>query len=1356
MTSPQAPSSESPSIRTYFRTLFSSTPKALGLLGLLWCSTSLPMAAVPMRARFVHASVEQGLSQSTVQAIVQDHVGFLWYGTEEGLNRYDGYSFLVYKHDAKDPHSLSNDRISALFEDSKHRLWVGTNHGLCRFDRDTETFTTIGTIIDRVSHILETPDGTLWVGADGGGLYFLPPNRDAFFSYDPDPKEPLSLAGFTVSALHLDGKGRLWIGTRNAGLDLFVPGTPYGHFKHFRHAAADPNSLSHDEVWSLASDSAGNLWVATYGGGLNRFDPETGIFKHYRQQAGAAGALPSDMVTCVYSDRDGTLWVGTDGAGLLYYDSAADRFEAFTHDAADPLSLSQNVILTLYEDVQRQLWIGTFLGGADLLKRPRRAFNYFSHNTAEATSPSDPSVAAFLEDRQGNIWIGMERGWLDRFDRKTASFAHYRFPSTMPGGSAVLSLHEDRRGRIWVGSYRGGLARFDPDAGRFQVFLHDAKNRKSIGDDEIWTIAEDEQGALWLGTNAGLDRFDPETGEATAHFQSPSAGGSSYTGVRALLFDRDGNLWVGALGGLSLRRKGESAFIYYQHDDHDPASLSEDGVVSLRQDTQGRIWIGTLGGGLNRVEAAGKFTAYKNFPSNSIYGIEEAADGGLWLSTNQGLARFDPGSARVDRFDLTNGLQSLQFHLGASLKARDGKLFFGSIDGFYAFDPAAIKPDSFAPPVVLTSLRVFNDPAKRTAGAGGEIVLSHDDKIFSVEFAALDYTFPRRNRYAYIMEGFSPRWVEMGTKRDITFTSLDPGEYTFRVKASNSDGVWNKESTAALKVTVRPPIWGTWWFRGLSVGSVGLLVLTAHRLRVRRLTADIAERKRAEQALRQAEEKYRELVEDIDDIIFAADETGRITYISPVVESVFGYAPSEIVGHSFTKLVAPEDLAALLESLRKPGSSRPTPLEHRIVTKSGEIRWMRSSSRPILNGDRICGLRGVLTEISERKKLEEQLRQSQKMDAVGQLAGGVAHDFNNLLTGIISYSDLLLEDPDLNLSADVHSSLSEIRSAGQRAAALTRQLLAFSRRQMLQPQVLNLNTLVVDMEKMLQRLIGEDVQLAISLEPSLGRIKADPSQIEQIILNLAINARDAMPRGGKLTIETRTVTLDETYTREHVDVLAGNYVRLAVSDNGCGMLPDVQAHIFEPFFTTKGVGKGTGLGLSTIYGIVKQSAGHITVYSEVDVGTTFKIYLPCVDENHPPTASRAPFMTLPQGAGTVLLVEDNDVVRKIARQILQQYGYTVLEASHGDDALGICERHSGPIHLLLTDVIMPGINGRELAEQLRTRFPDIKVIFMSGYTDDAILRHGGLGANTILLEKPFTPEALMRKVHDLLSQRNAI
>jgi signal transduction histidine kinase/ActR/RegA family two-component response regulator len=426
--------------------------------------------------------------------------------------------------------------------------------------------------------------------------------------------------------------------------------------------------------------------------------------------------------------------------------------------------------------------------------------------------------------------------------------------------------------------------------------------------------------------------------------------------------------------------------------------------------------------------------------------------------------------------------------------------------------------------------------------------------------------------------------------------------------------------------------------------------------------------------------------------------------------------------------------------------------------KNGELYWESASISPIRNSEgAITHFLGVKEDITDRKQaekemgtLQEQLRQSQKMEAIGRLAGGVAHDFNNLLTVIKGYSQLSL--PEITDGNPLRGNIEEIRKAADRAADLTRQLLAFSRRQIMEMKVLDLNTILQNLEKMLRRLIGEDIELAFLSGGDLGRVKVDPGQIEQVIVNLAVNARDAMPKGGKLTIETANTVLDEEYAQKHVAVKPGHYVMLSVSDTGIGMTPEVRERVFEPFFTTKEKGKGTGLGLSTVYGIVKQSGGNIWVYSELGRGTTLKIYFPQVDEPLEELRENVETKLVPQGTETVLIVEDDKEVRKLAARILENQGYKILEAAQGSEALPLCKEHRNPIHLVLADVVMPGLDGRELAERVKSFHPGMKVLYMSGYTDNAIIHHGVLEKGMNYIQKPFTLDGLARKVREVLDK----
>jgi PAS domain S-box-containing protein len=521
------------------------------------------------------------------------------------------------------------------------------------------------------------------------------------------------------------------------------------------------------------------------------------------------------------------------------------------------------------------------------------------------------------------------------------------------------------------------------------------------------------------------------------------------------------------------------------------------------------------------------------------------------------------------------------------------------------------------------------------------------------------------------------------------------------------------------------------------------------QIRATELTETVLQRERAEEELREANQTLQSLVQTSPLAIIALDLNGKVKSWNQAAERIFGWGEDEVIGQN-TPIVFDQEWETFHGSL---DTTRMADIfagsETTRLKKDGSLIDVSLSAAPLIDGKGAnSGSVVVIADITERKHLEEQFRQAQKMEAVGRLAGGVAHDFNNLLTAIIGYSQLALarlhrEDP-------MRKEIEEIETAGHRAAALTNQLLAFSRKQVLQPQVLDLNAVVTDLSKMLERLIGEDIVLTADLSPDIGFVKADRGQIEQIIMNLAVNSRDAMPDGGKVTIETYNADVDESHTSENLNAHPGKHVVLAICDNGCGMDKETQLNVFEPFFTTKEQGKGTGLGLSTVYGIVNQSGGHIALYTEPGKGTTFRIYLPRLDEAEANSEQMASQTESLDGSETVLLVEDDDSVRELARRILEMYGYTVLEAAGCDNTRRICEQTQGRIHLMLTDIVMPGVNGRELAQLASSLRPEMKILYMSGYTDDAIVQHRVLSSDTPFLRKPFTPATLASKVREVL------
>jgi PAS domain S-box-containing protein len=511
---------------------------------------------------------------------------------------------------------------------------------------------------------------------------------------------------------------------------------------------------------------------------------------------------------------------------------------------------------------------------------------------------------------------------------------------------------------------------------------------------------------------------------------------------------------------------------------------------------------------------------------------------------------------------------------------------------------------------------------------------------------------------------------------------------------------------------------------------------------------ELAARTQAIAALRDSEELYRLITENTRDLIALLDQEGCCVYASPSCTSILGYAQIELIGTAFTDIVHPDDQVAVADQMRQLAHSGAAQAAFRARHASDAWRWIETFWTATTQ-DGVRYNLAVGRDITERKRLEAQFLQAQKMEGIGRLAGGVAHDFNNLLTAIMSYTELARDG--LAPGDPVAQDLDEVAGAARRAADLTSQLLAFARKQIIEPQALNLNTLLMDMDRLLRRVIGEDVELEVHLAPELGFVKADHGQIEQVLINMAVNGRDAMPDGGKLTVETRNIALDPSFAEQHIGLESGAYVLLVISDTGVGMDAETQRQVFEPFFTTKERGRGTGLGLATCYGIIKQHGGSIVLYSEVGLGSTFKIYLPRVAAPVALPPNQEVPAAVPNGSETILLAEDETAVRTLASRVLRERGYTVIEAADGVEALRAAQESDGAaINLLLTDMVMPRMGGGALAARIQELYPGIRVLFISGYTDSALIQHGQLADGMEFMHKPFSPADLARKVRELL------
>ncbi len=821
---------------------------------------------------FEHFSSQQGLSQSIVECILQDRRGFLWLGTEDGLNRFDGYEFKVYRHATDDPESLSYSEVKCLLEDRSGALWVGTFGGLNRFDPETETCRRFvhrpgdphGLADDKVRALLEDASGALWIGTQGGGLDRL--GADGRFRHcRHDPADPESLCHDDVRALLEDGTGRLWVGTAGGGLDCRVP----TGFRHYRHDPTDSGSLSHDEVTVLHEDRQGRLWIGTRGG-LNRFEAETGRFVRY---PATSGDLAHDVITTLCEDDDGRLWIGIDGGGLDVLDPESGAVRHHRHDPRDPASLATDRVFSCCRGGSGELWIGTYGGGLDKLDPRQARFRHFRCHPDDPDSLIHGIVWSLWEDRAGVLWVGTDGG-LDRIERG-GGIRHFRPRPEDPRGlchPGVRVVYEGPSGTLWVGT-NGGLQRLDRETGEFERFVHDPDDSASLSHDEVRSLYEDNTGCLWVGTlGGGLNRFDGDAtsrGTFTAYRHDPGDSRSLCSDfVRPIHEDRHGQLWIGTQGGGLDRFDRETGHcIHYRHDPDDPRTLSSDYVFSIWEDAEGILWVGTYGGGLDRFDPrTGRVKRYSEadgLPANLIYGLLGDEAGNLWISSNKGLTRFDPRSERFRTWDWRDGLQNDEFNGGSYHRSPRGELFFGGINGFNAFFPEDLDDSSFDPPVVLSDFQLAGRPLRPGQNVDGrvplarsllsakEIRLTHRDRVFSFQFASLDFTNPGKNRYAYRMVGFDKGWQGVGAAHRIaTYTNLPPGKYRFEVRGTNCDGIWSRR-IASIRVVIAPPLWGTWWFRTLLAAAAAAVASRSYRGRVRtiRMETELAAAREAQRSI---------------------------------------------------------------------------------------------------------------------------------------------------------------------------------------------------------------------------------------------------------------------------------------------------------------------------------------------------------------------------------------------------------------------------------------------------------------------------------------------------------------------------
>ncbi len=795
--------------------------------------------------KFQRYTVLDGLSTGYIHNILQDHKGFIWIGTDKGLNRFDGYSFQTYLEDQNDPGCLYNDMIADLFEDKEGRLWIGNTSdegGLHIYNREKDNFTRIlpdpGIQLDQgqnnIRIITQDASGNIWLGTNSGILIFNPDaDRLEFRQFKPQSVTPSGILNGNINVLYIDSRQNIWIGTPNGlcGLDA-------GRkcFIHLRHSAQDPNSLGNNLVTDIVEDHNGTLWIGTRDGGLNKLvwrdsgsmDQDNLEFIRYMNNPTNSKSISCDIINALEVDESGTLWIGTD-EGINRLDEEASWFESYQTNPLDNESLNYNFVRAICFDGSETMWVGTSTG---LNKQMSHKFHHFKQDISYNSLASN-KIQTFHEDENDIIWIGSSKG-LNQFNRRNNTFKFI-----IPG--AILSVSQDHQGMLWIGQWHKGLIRYNPYTGEQVNYTSSSNDSTTIGGNHIFTTYVDSENNVWIcNWSGGLSLYNRETDNFRRY---TSNGNDPYSlsedHVSTILQDCKGNLWIGTLKGLNLlKNKQAGLFESYQHNPADNTSISHDFVTCIYETIDGTLWIGTMEG-LNKLNPQDKsfisYTRSNGLPDDEIMGILEDDHGDLWISSTDGIYKIifsqieeldslthsiseisilsssafnDPNRLLVKKYAVDDGLQSTEFVPRASLKSRNGEMFFGGINGFNVFHPDSIKDNMYPPAVVFTDFQLFNKEVtlgevfngdtilKQAITETEEIVLSYKNNVFSIGFAGLNYVAPEQNQYAYMLEGFEDQWNFVETDRKASYTTLNHGEYVFKVKASNNDGVWSKDETS--------------------------------------------------------------------------------------------------------------------------------------------------------------------------------------------------------------------------------------------------------------------------------------------------------------------------------------------------------------------------------------------------------------------------------------------------------------------------------------------------------------------------------------------------------------------------------
>lgn len=994
-------------------------------------SPTQPIYAQSSSIRFKHLVTTDGLPHDIVQCILQDHNGYLWFGTQRGLSRYDGYMFTSFHHRRTDPNSLVNDTINVLFEDSLDWLWVGTVSGLDHLDATRQKIVHHPEVYESIKAIVEDENGNIWIGTAGSGLFRFDRSSNTFANFVSDPTTPLSLSDNHINSLFLDHAGILWIGTEYGGLNALDTGQM--QFKKIPELSMD--GLVLERVTAILPAADGKLWIGTGNyhqsevGGVAVFDSRQNKIVEFYEP------LRTHHITAlVWDESDSSLWIGSE-EGLHHFNPASGLLESYQHNPFDPYSLSANSITGLAWDHSGNLWIATYGGGANQYARARLRFKLYIPRGQDTNEQETAAVGALLKDRQGIIWIGLHDNGLVRFDRninRSTYFYHIASDPFSLSHNHVTALYEDKNGNLWIGT-QAGLDRLDRRTGHFEHYAYDPENLHSLAPGAVKVITEDSRGFLWVGTEdpGALSRYDPASDSFLRYMSDGQADQNlpATYGIRAILEDRQGILWLGTYNGLIRFDPQRQILSQYRHNPHEGNSLSHDFVWSLYEDIEGNLWVGTHAG-LDRLSwpcnlagaCAPIFTTYTvedGLPDDSIVAILGDKHQRLWLATmGGGLVVFDPSTEKVRGYTPDDGLQGNAFIIGAAYRSLDDEMLFGGLRGFNAFYPEQVQDNPFPPKIVLTAFRKFDQVQNFEGGVNRveEIRLSYRENFFAFEFAALDFTDPERNQYAYKLEGFDSDWIYCGARRYASYTNLPPGEYVFHVKGSNNDSVWNEQGIS-VRVVITPPFWRTIWFQVLSVVVIAGIAYVVFRERLRYIDT-----------LRQSEERFRTLFENAPLGVCEAD----FTQFPPVLRhanarwfSLFGQIDDGKEKKALTLYLLENVLSQCQMALRE----KQTIVLETMGIRHGGSEFPIRLSAAVGTGNDVQRCILVVEDITAEKerRSEEEAIVEERRRIAREIHDGLAQDLAALRLQVHRWRDLIACNPDqvCNELDGVHQLLGE-------------------------------------------------------------------------------------------------------------------------------------------------------------------------------------------------------------------------------------------------------------------------------------------------------------------------------------------